>query len=141
MKKKIFIILFLMLFMITGCKDKKVEKPVENNLDTNEVIKDPNIIYVDEATDIEDYYSKLMLYAGLLYDNGFCDTNTIETQTGKICKITLSDMVNNLNEYNFDNLFEYNGVRCDITKNIVYVDLNDIDNISFSVSADKNCIK
>ncbi len=141
MKKKIFIILFLMLFMITGCKDKKDDKPVENNLDTNEVIKDPNIIYVDEATDIEDYYSKLMLYAGLLYDNGFCDTNTIETQTGKICKITLSDMVNNLKEYNFDNLFEYNGVRCDITKNIVYVDLNDIDNISFAVSADKNCIK
>ena len=140
----LFVILVILLVLVLVFVFRKSEpKPIQPSpIDTppTQVEKDGSII--DAASSPDDYYSKIMLYASVLYDNGFCESHSYDVEERKMCKITLNDLSRELTEYNFENLYNFDGKKCDADITSVYINLSESSNedLDMTVRPDTNCI-
>ena len=140
----LFVILVILLVLVLVFVFRKSEpKPIQPSpIDTppTQVEKDGSII--DAASSPDDYYSKIMLYASVLYDKGFCESHSYDVEERKMCKITLNDLSRELTEYNFENLYNFDGKKCDADITSVYINLSESSNedLDMTVRPDTNCI-
>ena len=140
----LFVILVILLVLVLVFVFRKSEpKPIQPSpIDTppTQVEKDGSII--DAASSPDDYYSKIMLYASVLYDNGFCESHSYDVEERKMCRITLNDLSRELTEYNFENLYNFDGKKCDADITSVYINLSESSNedLDMTVRPDTNCI-
>ena len=109
----LFVILVILLVLVLVFVFRKSEpKPIQPSpIDTPPTQVEKDVSIIDAASSPDDYYSKIMLYASVLYDNGFCESHSYDVEERKMCKITLNDLSRELTEYNFENLYNFDGKK------------------------------
>ena len=140
----LFVILVILLVLVLVFVFRKsAPKPIQPSpIDTPPTQVEKDVSIIDAASSPDDYYSKIMLYASVLYDNGFCESHSYDVEERKMCRITLNDLSNELTEYNFENLYNFDGKKCDADIISVYINLSEssAEDLDMTVRPDTNCI-